>query len=76
MIGARTEGEHRVGIDFNPSGNPEVDQVKGVVAALIDNIQPIVDTGGAAGRCAAIAQTKYEEAAMWAVKAITKPRST
>jgi hypothetical protein len=33
----------------------------------------VVDIGDEAGRCAAIAQTKFEEAAMWAVKAITKP---
>lgn len=66
-------GEERVGIAFNPSGNQEVDQVKGATAALIDNLQGIVDHGDEAGRCAALAQDRYEAACMWAVKAITKP---
>jgi hypothetical protein len=68
-----SKGEYRVGVTFNPSGNERVDLVKAAVAELIDTLQPIVDFGGEAGRCAAIAQTKFEEAAMWAVKAITKP---
>jgi len=69
-----TKGQYRVGASFNPSNNPEVDSAKFRTAELIDSLQPIVDTGGEAARCAAIAQTKYEEAAMWAVKAITKPK--
>lgn len=69
-----TKGANRVGMSFNPSGNAEVDEVKSTVASLIDGMQDIVDLGGEAGRCAAIAQTKFEEAAMWAVKAITKPK--
>lgn len=69
-----TKGEFRVGISFNPGGNVEVDRTKAQAAALIDSIQHIVDLGGEAGRCAAIAQTGFEEAAMWAVKAITKPK--
>ena len=67
-----TKGEYRVA-HFNLDGHPEVNEVKETVAGLIDHLQPIVDTGEEAGRCAAIAQTKFEEAAMWAVKAITKP---
>lgn len=68
-----TKGEHRVGISFNPGGHSQVDGVKQITAGLIDEMQPIVDLGGEAGRCAALAQTQYEQAAMWAVKAITKP---
>ena len=68
-----TKGEFRLGIAFNPSGSTQVDGVKQITAGLIDEMQPIVDKGGEAGRCAALAQTQYEQAAMWAVKAITKP---
>ena len=67
-------GSERVGVTYNPSGSSKVDEVKAVTATLIDSMQPLVDLGGGAGRCAAIAQTKYEEAGMWAVKAITKPK--
>jgi len=68
-----TKGEYRVGVDFNPSGDEQIHTVKVTTANLIDALQPLVDLGDEAGRCAAIAQTKFEEAAMWAVKAITKP---
>ena len=68
-----TKGEYRVGVTFNPGGDTRVDDIKNISAGLIDELQDIVDTGEEAGRCAAIAQTKFEEAAMWAVKAITKP---
>ena len=69
-----TKGEYRVGIGFNPGGHSQVDGIKHITAGLIDEMQPLVDLGGEAGRCAAVAQTKYEEAAMWAVKAVTKPK--
>jgi hypothetical protein len=70
-----TKGEHRVGISFNPSGISEVDRVKQITASLIDEMEGVIRMGDnpEAARCAAIAQTKYEEACMWAVKAITKP---
>lgn len=67
------KGDYRVGVEFNPSGSAHVDTVKRMTAVLIDGLQLLVDEGDEAGRCAAIAQTKFEEAAMWAVKAITKP---
>lgn len=41
---------------------------------LVDWLVPVVDSGGKAGRCAKIAQERYEEAAMWAVKALTQTR--
>ena len=69
----QSKGEYRVGKTFNPSGMPEVDSIKITTSNLIDGLQPYVDQGDEAGRCAAIAQTKFEEAAMWAVKAVTKP---
>ena len=77
--GDMTDGEYRVGVTFNPSGNPAVDGVKVRTAMLIDDMLNIVASskrGGMpseAGRCAALAATAFEEAAMWAVKALTKP---
>lgn len=69
-----TIGEDRVRTKFNPSANSMVDKIKQQSAALID----ICDNGkvGAqaeAARLWALAQTAYEEAAMWAVKAATFP---
>jgi len=68
-----TEGEHRVGINFNPSSNSAVDEIKRGAATLIDFLKPIADDRAHPGaRCAAIAMTEIESAAMWAVKAVTK----
>lgn len=64
-----TEGEYRVGLDFNPGGSFSVDAIKRNVAFLID----LVLEKGKDGRCTAIACTELESAAMWAVKAVTKP---
>ena len=74
-----TKGEYRVGIDFNPSASDMVGQIKRKAADLIDLIQEIrEDHDGHAinpeiGRLKSLAQTSVEEAAMWAVKAATKP---
>lgn len=67
-----TEGEYRVGKDFNPSGNSAVDKIKEETAKLIDYLNPLALSHGTGGREAALAMTAYEDAAMWAVKAITK----
>lgn len=69
-----TKGEHRVGISFNPSSNPQVDQIKRMAADLIDLIEEVgaANPEQEAKRCAAISQTEIESAAMWAVKAATK----
>lgn len=68
-----TKGEYRVGIDFNPSGNPEVAQIKQASADLIDVIDALDDHGsGEIKRLKAQAQTQIEDGAMWAVKAATK----
>jgi hypothetical protein len=71
-----TKGEYKVGIDFNPGTNPHVDGVKQITAGLIDEMEDINLNNKIfeAKRCAAIAATKYEEACMWAVKALTKPQ--
>jgi hypothetical protein len=63
-----TEGQHRVGIDFNPSGDERVIHIKQTVADLIDYIH----ANGKDGRCSSIAATELESAAMWAVKSVTK----
>ena len=67
----RTKGDKRVGRDFNPSGKMDVDAIKQDTASIIDRLE-LVEGDGETMRCVAIAQTKYEEAAMWAVKAMTK----
>lgn len=68
-----TLGEYRVGISFNPSADPAVDQVKKRIASLIDDLNGYKDKGPEVVRLVALAQTRLEDAAMWAVKAITKP---
>lgn len=63
-----TTGTDRVRADFNPSGDSLVNQIKLKTADLIDLCDSIKDLDP---RCAALAQTAYEEAAMWAVKCAT-----
>ena len=80
-----TKGEYRVGINFNPSGDDMVGQIKRKAADLIDFIESIPDFGGEnvhsdeaqtccreRARLKALAQTDIETAAMHAVKAATK----
>jgi hypothetical protein len=67
-------GEDRVRIKFNPSDNTSVSQIKQKSAELIDLCQSLKDKGSADAehqRLWALAQTHYEDAAMWAVKAAT-----
>lgn len=73
-----TKGEYRIGKSFNPSGDDMVAALKSVAADLIDLIETIrnPDDQGEYGhevmRLKSLAQTRIEEAAMWAVKAATK----
>jgi hypothetical protein len=70
----QTYGQWLVGTTFNPSGDAKVNEVKQATADLIDDMQEIASNRDHPGaRSAALAITAYEEAAMWAVKAITKP---
>jgi hypothetical protein len=79
---AQTKGEYRVGINFNPSGDDMVGQIKRKAADLIDLIEtiPVPDVNSVEGamhsnevaRLRALAQTDIEVAAMHAVKAATK----
>ena len=63
-----TIGEARVRTTFNPSANEIVDQLKQKSAELINMCE---DLKAKDPRLASIAQTSFEEAAMWAVKAAT-----
>ena len=74
-----TKGEYRVGINFNPSNDDMVGQIKRAAADLIDLIESIPNDGETdqyveVSRLKALAQTEIENAAMWAVKAATKPQ--
>lgn len=64
----KTLGEARVRTEFNPSANGVVDQIKQKTAELINLCEELKSKDG---RLASLAQTSYEEAAMWAVKAAT-----
>ena len=66
-------GQFRVGISFNPGGNPLVDEIKYKAAELIDMIDSIQTREDEVVRLKALAMTHIEDAAMWAVKAVTKP---
>lgn len=76
---AMSLGEERVRIKFNPSDNSLVSQIKQKSAELIDlcdlQAQAVRNAGGRVDgevlRLWALAQTHYEDAAMWAVKAAT-----
>lgn len=64
----QTLGEQRVRTEFNPSQDSVVDQIKQKTAELINLCE---DLKSKDGRLASLAQTEYETAAMWAVKAAT-----
>lgn len=63
-----TIGEKRVRVDFNVDGDPAVDEIKKLAAHLIDACEFEKDKDP---RLCALAQTAFEEAAMWAVKLVT-----
>lgn len=71
-----TLGEKRVRIEFNPSGVGNVNFIKENSAKLINVCDEMKPKEGEKVepeklRIIALAQTAYEEAAMWAVKAAT-----
>jgi hypothetical protein len=61
-------GEDRVRTKFNPSNDSVVEQIKQKSAELIDLCETLKAKDA---RLASLAQTHYEDAAMWAVKAAT-----
>lgn len=64
----KTIGEFRVRTDFNPSDGNLIDEIKSKTADLINLCETLKAKDP---RLASLAQTTYEEAAMWAVKAAT-----
>ncbi len=68
-----TLGESRIRVSFNPSGASAVDETKLAYANLIDALEQarIKSEDGEHARLCALAMTATEEAAMWAVKALT-----
>ena len=68
-----TLGEKRVRTSFNPSSSNPVEQIKQEIASLIDKmeLEKAINPSGEKARLCSLAQTSLEEAAMWAVKAIT-----
>ena len=82
-----TLGEQRVRTTFNPSNESVIDRIKQKSAELIDLLQAVRNDevsktydktseqlqvqSGEKLRLISLAQTGYEEAAMWAVKAAT-----
>lgn len=65
---SKTIGEERVRVDFNVNKDTAVDAIKNATATLINMCEDLKDNDP---RLASLAQTAYEEAAMWAVKAAT-----
>jgi hypothetical protein len=69
-----TIGEDRVRIKFNPTDDSLVSQIKQKSAELIDLCAESAKQGPSLpelGRLWSLAMTHYEDAAMWAVKAVT-----
>jgi hypothetical protein len=74
-----TLGTDRVQLSFNPSANTDVNDIKQRAADCIDwcnNARETTLANGLDGaqeraRLLALAMTAFEEAAMWAVKAVT-----
>jgi hypothetical protein len=67
-------GTKAVGLTFNPSGDPKVEEVKQGYADLIDlldNLRANPEATSEAKRLFSIAITEAQTAQMWAVKAIT-----
>ena len=69
----QTLGERRVRATFNPSNNNAVDEIKAKSAELIDMCERMKTSSKdhEVVRLLALAQTHYEDAAMWHVKAAT-----
>lgn len=66
-------GEERVRTAFNPSADDIVDRIKQMSAELINMCEELKSKDG---RCASIAQTDFETACMYAVKAATASVNT
>jgi hypothetical protein len=69
----QTLGQSRVRLSFNPSANQDVENIKMRAADLIDLCEDFKKNieNPEAWRLFALAQTHFEDAAMWAVKGLT-----
>lgn len=72
----QTLGEKRVRVNFNVSNDDTVNVLKAGAANLINVCEQLKGDGSAVisgekARLISLAQTSFEEAAMWAVKAAT-----
>ena len=65
-----TNGMKRVRVSFNPGKESTISDIKLKCANLIDVMDMLKEDGYNPRECAT-AQTKFEEACMWAVKAAT-----
>lgn len=70
----QTLGEYRVGTTFNPSASTAVDQIKKLAADFINLVDALPADNPEVIRLKSLAMTHAEDAAMWAVKAATKPQ--
>ena len=66
-------GEERVRLQFNPSSNTDVQAIKQRTAEMINwcNDRLVREDNPEIKRLLSLAMTNYEDAAMWAVKAVT-----
>ena len=66
-------GEKAVGLSFNPSGDPTVNDLKVLYAQVIDRCNHIrhVSEDPEVKRMASVAITEAQTSQMWAVKAAT-----
>lgn len=71
----QTIGQYRVGLTFNPSNDPTVEAFKRQTAALIDECLTLSEQSSnpEVKRLYAQAASAYEDAAVYAVKGVTKP---
>lgn len=71
-----TYGQKAVGISFNPGGSPNVNKIKELSAALIDELNEQregakANNNGEMIRMYSVAITEVQTAQMWGVKATT-----
>jgi len=64
-----TLGQKRVQRNFNPSANPQVEELKEKYANIIDVLESM-KLDGKDARCLSIAQTEAETSCMYAVKSL------
>ncbi len=68
-----TFGEKAVGVTFNPSNKPFVDEIKAKYASVIDSLNEVREftTNPEVKRQLSVAITEAQTSQMWAVKAAT-----